>query len=303
MPANNYSLQQGGFEQGLQIAKFMAQKRKAAEVEQQKRARAETMNRDIGELQTSPTPDAYAKLYLKYPELKESLDAYRTTLADDEKQTLLGATREALTLRRAGRGGEVPAMFDRYAQALDGKPLAQKFKDAKRVYEIDPDKAGDFSLQTLFQSLDPDGHKAFFEQTAAVKNWEYFKEAIGEEDAKRVIGADDDVMVTTPNGGFYSGPRSGLAQAIGGAAELPRVTNAEEYAKIPPGSPYRDENGEKRFKPGEQTGKPSDNGPVSRNDPRPNASMISREDAVRMTKALGAKGFEAWLKNHGVRVQ
>jgi hypothetical protein len=58
-----------------------------------------------------------------------------------------------------------------------------------------------------------------------VADFNFMTQTLGADEAKKWLARRGDPMVnvTLPNGQFYSGPQSGLAQALGGAAQTPQA--------------------------------------------------------------------------------
>jgi hypothetical protein len=220
------------FMQGLEFSQGLRQQQAQA-------SRAQQMQQALQALRGRATPEAFAEFYLQFPEMREQIEAYRTTLADADKSTLLSATREALTLRRAGRGDEVGALFDSYAEAANNSnrpDLARQFEDAKRVYDIDPDETGDFALRMQFESLDPDGYKQFFGNESATtfeKDFAFIAETFGEDAAAEFaqFGRGGVVSIPLGNGQTYVGPASmapGASRWQARGAEPQEVESAPE---------------------------------------------------------------------------
>lgn len=136
--------------------------RQQFEAQRAEARRKQQMQVDLQALQADPSPQSYANFYLRYPEMKEQLDAYRTTLGDADRNVLLGGARELMGAVQAGRDDLIDQVFDKHISALkeSSRPdLAKQFEEAKQFYKLDP-KAGQFAVRSLFQSLDPDGYKA-----------------------------------------------------------------------------------------------------------------------------------------------
>ncbi len=277
----NYMPQSGpndAFLQGLQLSQGVQQ-------QQQQRNRAQEMQQALAALHSNPNPQAFAEFYLQFPEMKEQIEAYRTTLADADKGTLLSATREALVLREAGQDEEVSALFDRYAEAArnSNRPdLAQQFDDAKRVYEHDAEGAGDFALRMQFESLDPDGYKQFFGNEAATtfqKDFQFIGETFGEEAATEFAqhGRGSVVSVPLGNGQTYVGPA----------------------ANAPGASQWR------RRDAGGDAAAPLDNSIPEILQGASQTKTITAAEAGVIQRSMGPNGkakFQEWLGEQGIKV-
>lgn len=179
--------------------------------QRQMQARQQSLQQDIADLQSGPTPEKFANFYLAYPEMKGQIDAYRSTLQDADKNTMLGAAREALAFANAGDTEKAAeALTRRAAAAKDGArhDLAKQFDDAAQFYRMSP-QAGSFALRMMYNTLDPEGYKTFYGASenkiaAAIDDLTPF---VGAETAKRMVlaqqAAKGVVTTTGPAGATY----------------------------------------------------------------------------------------------------
>lgn len=264
------------FAQGLQFSLGLRE-------QQAEQNRAQAMQQAIQGLRENPRPEAFAEFYLAFPEAREQVQAYQTSLAETDKNTLLNASREALLLRQAGREEEVSALFDRYAEAANNSnrpDLARQFEDAKRAYEIDPDRTGDFALRMMFENLDPDGYKQFFGNESATtfeKDFNFINETFGEDAAAEFaqFGRGGVVSIPLGNGQTYVGP-----------------------ASMAPGASRWQQRGE-----GEAA--PEVDGVPQILERAADAKTITAAEAGVVQRSMGPNGraqFQAWLKDQGIKV-
>lgn len=264
------------FLQGLQQSQALEQMQAQREAQR----RAQEMQRALAGLQGNPTPESFAQFYLQYPEMKEQVEAYRSTLAEADQNTLLGAAREALVLKRAGKTEEVAELFGRYADAArnsNRQDLAQQFEDAGRVYAVDPDNTGDFALRMMFESLDPDGYKAFFGEESATtfqKDFEFINETFGEDAAAEFAqyGRGGVVSIPLGNGQTYVGP----------AASAPGASRWREQGPPPE----------------------AESAPEILQRAATRKTITAAEAGV-IQRSMGPNGraqFQAWLKDQGIKV-
>lgn len=151
--------------------------------------------------------------------------------------------------------GRAVVKLQEYAAGFENsgdKDAAQQLRDAAKAIELDP-TAGRKVLGVMLASADPERFKAIGERTSAIQNFEYFKGIVGEKVALDIVGATPkDGIQVLPNGMIIAGPESPLARSLGGlggGAQPPSVTNADEYAKIQPGGVYIGPDGQRRVKP------------------------------------------------------
>lgn len=204
--------------QGLQM-RAMYDKQRAEQQRQQQ------MQADVADLQGDPTPEKYANFYLKYPEMKDQMTAYRDTLAEGDKSIMKNASGQMMAALTSGKPELVDQTFDKWITGLNEtgrKDLAKQFDEAKQFYKADP-KAGEFAIRSMFQSMDPDGYKSLTERPAAIQTYEYLLQKEGKDVALAAINADPNRITVLPNGGMIM-PK-GMAATMGaGAPQGGRVT-------------------------------------------------------------------------------
>lgn len=222
----NYNLQSPAvaFVESLQMQQAMQQQQQAQAQQENARQRAQAVQQAIQSAQADPSPQNIAQIYLNVPEAQAQIEAYRNALGEADRGTLLGAAREAIV---AGQlEGDVAGVFGRYAQAAENsgrQDLAQQFRDAERVAQTDPAAAALVARQ-FYHGVDPEGYTSLYGQTTAdIQNWQYFSEAVGEDEAKRLLGMNADDIQVLPNGMVIAGPDSALAQSMGGNMAAPNI--------------------------------------------------------------------------------
>jgi len=258
---------------GVMIRQQFEQQRSAQQRQQQ-------MQAAIQDLRTNPTTEKFADFYLQFPEMKEQVDTYRSTLGEADKTTLTSAAREATLAQKSGKTDEVAAIFDRYATAAENarRPdLAKQFKDAKRFVEVNPEGA-DLAVKMFYQGVDPEGFKALQGPDSATsfqKDFAFIKETFGEDAATEFAqyGRGGVVSIPLGNGQTYVGP----------AASAPGASRWQETGQKPPIDQSAPEILERAA----------------------NNKAITAAEAGVIKSSLGEKGkgaFEAWRKKNGIRV-
>lgn len=234
------------FLQGLQVAKAMEQEKAAQE---QARRRNEVM-RNLMALGGQAKAQDYINAAMQFPEDRELFQQSWEMIDEGNRDALFKAGSEAYTLLAPDAEGKVNAQaaidrLEEYATGFENAgndDMARQLRDAISVVKINP-AAGRSTIGTVLAFADSERFKGLGERTAAIQNFEYFKQAVGEDFAQEVVAGDDNITTVLPNGGFYAGPASGLAQVLGqgGAApaSIPTVQTPEEAKKLPPGSQFR----------------------------------------------------------------
>jgi len=157
----NYAQLAGGF-QAPQEAFLNTIKLREAYLQQQKaREDAQNMQADLAAYTSAPTPQKLADLHLKYPALKESLNAYTQTLSDADRRTTTEFATQAFGLNRAGKTEDVLSLFDRYitgAEASGRTDIARVMKDAKETYsKIEDQNAREGLIGSVLAGTGKDG--------------------------------------------------------------------------------------------------------------------------------------------------
>ena len=248
--------------------------------QQQAQERQKAMQAAIQDLRTSPTQEKFADFYLRFPELKEQMDAYRSTLGEGDKTTLASAAREATLTQKAGRTDEVAAIFERYATAAENSnrpDLAKQFKDAKRFAESYPEGT-DLAVKMFYQGVDPDGFKALEGADAGTtfqKDFAFIKDTFGDDAAAE--------FAQFGRGGVVSIPMGAGQTYVGPPSMAPGAQQWKERGEAPPVEASAPELLERASK----------------------SKVISAGEANAIKSSLGPNGkaaFEKWRKANGIRV-
>jgi hypothetical protein len=245
----------GGFLQGIQLVQKMQEQQAAQE-------QAEKRKTILAALGPKSTPEQILQASLQLPDDADAIQKSWSAMGKAREDALWNAGSDVYQQVQAGDVDTAKAMAEKWAKGFEtagDDENAEKMRTAVQMLEKHPETA-EKTIGLMLSLASPEKFSKLGEKTAAIQNWEYFKTAIGPEEAKRVIGADDDIITNLPNDGFYAGPRSGLAEVLkglmgqgGAAAPLPTVTNDQEYNDLPRGSAYIDPTGKRRFKPGGPT--------------------------------------------------
>jgi len=164
--AQSYSLSRG-------IQDDITARRKAEIDAQAQQARQRDLQAAVMELRRNPSPEALAEFGLRFPEMKEGMTSYFSTLEAGKKTTLTNAARDVLIAQRAG--GNVQQVFERYAAAAEtgnDAATAKIFRDAAEVAKTDPESAAE-TARVLLGFTDPDAYKLMYDNslydTATIK--------------------------------------------------------------------------------------------------------------------------------------
>lgn len=278
----NYAQLAGGF-QAPQEAFLNTIKLREAYLQQQKaREDAQNMQADLAAYTSAPTPQKLADLHLKYPALKESLNAYTQTLSDADKRTTTEFATQAFGLNRAGKTEDVLSLFDRYitgAETSGRTDIARVMKDAKETYsKIEDQNAREGLIGSVLAGTGKDGLDLYdkiwnasgsneltaFQKNLVAAGIEPNSER-GRQMAEQfaVNQADPLVELETPSGGKFVGPRSEYFRIYGADAPRPNVVpspkSQAEYEALAPGTQYRAPDGSLKVKGGQTGSKPSGN--------------------------------------------
>lgn len=184
----------------------------ASRQQQVQQQRHQQMLNDLQNLRSDPSPQRFADFYLTHPEMKEQVDAYRSTLQDADKTAHLGGAQEALAYAQAGKHELAAEALKRRAEAArqSSRPdLAKQFDDVASMYSLSPE-AGEFGLRLLYNNLDPTGYENVFggnENKIADRIAELTPFVGGAENARRLVLAQEAakgvVTTTGPAGTTY----------------------------------------------------------------------------------------------------
>jgi hypothetical protein len=150
------------FAQGFEVMQGMRNQRAEQEQMQAQQQRQQSLQAAIQNIRTNPTPQALADFYLQFPEMKDGMAQYQSTLNEADGTTLKGAAREAIIALRTGN--DPAAVYERYAVAAENSrrpDLAKQFRDAAATAQASPE-AADLTARLFFQGVDPDGYKTIY---------------------------------------------------------------------------------------------------------------------------------------------
>jgi hypothetical protein len=278
----NYAQLAGGFQAPQEAFLNTIKLREAYLQQQSAREQARRMEMDLADYTSAPTPQKLADLHLKYPALKESLNAYTQTLSDADRKTTTEFATQAFGLNRAGKTEDVLSLFDRYitgAEASGRTDIARVMKDAKETYsKIEDQNAREGLIGSVLAGTGKDGLDLYdkiwnasgsneltaFQKNLVAAGIEPNSER-GRQMAEQfaVNQADPLVELETPSGGKFVGPRSEYFRIYGADAPRPNVVpspkSQAEYEALAPGTQYRAPDGSLKVKGGQTGSKPSGN--------------------------------------------
>jgi hypothetical protein len=278
----NYAQLAGGFQAPQEAFLNTIKLREAYLQQQQAREEARNMQADLAAYTSAPTPQKLADLHLKYPALKESLNAYTQTLSDADKRTTTEFATQAFGLNRAGKTEDVLSLFDRYitgAETSGRTDIARVMRDAKDTYsKIEDQNAREGLIGSVLAGTGKDGLDLYdkiwnasgsneltaFQRNLVAANIDPNSER-GRQMAEQfaVNQADPLVELETPSGGKFVGPRSEYFRIYGADAPKPNVVpspkSQAEYEALAPGTQYRAPDGSLKVKGGQTGSKPSGN--------------------------------------------
>jgi hypothetical protein len=276
----NYAQLAGGFQAPQEAFLNTIKLREAYLQQQQAREDARNMQADLAAYTSAPTPQKLADLHLKYPALKESLNAYTQTLSDADRKTTTEFATQAFGLNRAGKTEDVLSLFDRYitgAETSGRTDIARVMKDAKETYsKIEDQNAREGLIGSVLAGTGKDGLDLYdkiwnasgsneltaFQKNLVAAGIEPNSER-GRQMAEQfaVNQADPLVELETPSGGKFVGPRSEYFRIYGADAPKPNVVpspkSQAEYEALAPGTQYRAPDGSLKVKGGQTGSKPS----------------------------------------------
>ncbi len=243
------------FAQSFQMVRGIQDDNARRQQEQVKQQQAMQRQRDlqgaIANLRINPSPEAIAEFGLMFPEMKEQIDGYYSTLSSAKQATQKQVMSEVVIAQRTGRLDQVPSIFERYAVAAENSgdmAAAKEYRDAAEFAKTNPEGAAE-TAKLRFGLIDPDGYKTLFDtgidlDTSQIKNLiaeglkpgtPEFQAALREERTK--------VSFFHPEYGYVSGSPEFVQSVFGGSApadteKLPRITTKEGYDALAPGQKY-----------------------------------------------------------------
>jgi hypothetical protein len=247
----NYAQLAGGF-QAPQEAFLNTIKLREAYLQQQKaREDAQNMQADLAAYTSAPTPQKLADLHLKYPALKESLNAYTQTLSDADRRTTTEFATQAFGLNRAGKTEDVLSLFDRYitgAETSGRTDIARVMRDAKDTYsKIEDQNAREGLIGSVLAGTGKDGldlYDKIWNASGANEQTTFQKDlAAGgidpesEEGRKKArqfaeLKIDPIVEMETPSGEKFVGRESVYFSLYGINAEKPQAKTLPKVGDV-----------------------------------------------------------------------
>lgn len=267
-----------GFLQGIQIGQAQRQQQEAQQQQQLERQRAaqqaQQMQSDLQDYTTAPTPQKLANLYLRYPSMKESLNAYTQTLSDADKKTTTEFATLAFGLNRSGKTDQVLSLFDKYIKGANegGRAdIARAMQDAKETFSATENQdAREALIASVLAGTGKEGLDLYKNiwasnldlDTSLIKN----VVALGYKPGTPEFQAElrkqmDKITITRSDGTFIQGTPDEIRAVLGqgGGTVLPRVATLEAARKLPPGTRFIGPDGNPYEVPqkGGQTASPS----------------------------------------------
>lgn len=245
-----------GIQLGQQQSQIEAQRARAeAEREEARLAREKAIQMDaaLKDYTTAPTPQKLANLYLNYPVLKESLNAYTQTLSDADKKTTTEFATQAFGLNRAGKTDKVLSLFDTYIKAANESgrsDMAKVLTDSKNNYtDIEDPSAREALIGSVLAGTGKDGLDLYKNiwasdldlDTSVIKNIVALGYKVGTPEFQAELRKQmDKVTITRTDGTFIQGTPEQIRDVLGqgGGKVLPRVSTLEEAKRLPPGTEF-----------------------------------------------------------------
>lgn len=272
--AGGFQSPQEAFANTIKLREYYLQQQKAAEDARLAKEQSAQMQVDLQDYTTAPTPQKLANLHLRYPALKESLNAYTQTLSDADKKTTTEFATQAFGLNRAGKTDQVLALFDTYIKGAteSGRPdMAKALTDSKNTFTVIEDPAAREALiGSVLASTGKEGLDLYDKiwasnldlDTSVIKNIVALGYKPGTPEFQAELRKQmDKITITRPDGTFIQGTPDEIRDVLGqgGGRVLPRVTSQAEANRLPPGSEFIGPDGRVYRVPakGGQTEKPS----------------------------------------------
>lgn len=239
--AGGFQSPQEAFTNTIKLREYYLQQQKAAEDARLAKEQSAQMQVDLQDYTTAPTPQKLANLHLRYPALKESLNAYTQTLSDADKKTTTEFATQAFGLNRAGKTDQVLALFDTYIKGANesGRPdMARVLTDSKNTFvTIEDPKAREALIGSVLAGTGKEGLDLYdkiwnaqdqiemtsFQKDLAAAGIDPNSEE-GRAKARQYAELKIDPIVEreTPTGGKFVGRESTYYSLYGGGAEKPQ---------------------------------------------------------------------------------
>lgn len=208
--------------------------------QQQAMQRQRDLQGAIANLRINPSPEAIAEFGLMFPEMKEQIDGYYSTLSSAKKATQKQVMGEVVIAQRTGRLDQVPSILERSAVAAENSgdmASAKEYRDAAEFAKANPEGAAETAKLRL-GLIDPEGYRALFDNsmydTAKIKETiaEGFEYGTPEFRARLKEKNDADPVVNVSGVGAFS--REAILEAIaaGEGAVTPMVPEGAVRALI-----------------------------------------------------------------------
>lgn len=212
------------FAQSFQLVRGIQDDNTRRQQEQVKQQQAMQRQRDLqgalANLRINPSPEAIAEFGLMFPEMKEQIDGYYSTLSSAKQATQKQVMGEVVIAQRTGRLDQVPSIFERYAVAAENSgdmAAAKEYRDAAEFAKTNPEGAAE-TAKLRFGLIDPDGYKTIFDNslydTAKIKEVlaEGLEYGTPEFQARMKELNDEDPIVNVSGVGAFS--REAIMEAI-----------------------------------------------------------------------------------------
>lgn len=249
--AGGFQSPQEAFANTIKLREYYLQQQKAAEDARLAKEKATQMEADLKDYTTAPTPQKLANLHLRYPALKESLNAYTQTLSDADKKTTTEFATQAFGLNRAGKADQVISLFDTYIKAATDSgrsDMAQVLKDSKNTFSTITDpKAREALIGSVLAGTGKEGLDLYdkiwnaqdqIEATSFQKDLAAGGIDPNSEEGRRKarqfaeLKIDPIVEMETPTGGKFVGRESVYFSLYGGGAEKPTPKELPKVGEV-----------------------------------------------------------------------
>lgn len=232
--AGGFQSPQEAFTNTIKLREYYLQQQKAAEDARLAKEKTVQMEADLKDYTTNPDPQKLASLHLRYPTLKQGLDAYTQTLSDADKRTTTDFATQAFVLNRGGKTEDVLSLFDRYIAGAEKRPdMVRVFKDAKDAYsKIDDLKAREALIGSVLAGTGKEGlelYEKIFnvdkDLSPVGKEYQDRVRIQGKEAADAWLKLEGEKLFAVPEGGELVAGSSILGKGpITGKAAPPTVT-------------------------------------------------------------------------------